>query len=93
VTHTFSFSGQLARAVRNEYSDEMAAYGDGLAPYPAQKWLTNGLRSTAIERGRSDLLSVYAGQSAALLRHHTAGELLGALVRETEQAVKSAAGR
>lgn len=87
------FSGRLARAIRNGYSEEMAAYADDLAPYPAQNWLTNSLRAAAIEQGRSDLLTFYAGQSAALLRHHTADELFGALVRETEQAFRIAASR
>ena len=93
TTLTRVFSGRFARAIRNGYSEEMAAYADDLAPYPAQNWLTNSLRTAAIEHGRSDLLAVYAGQSAALLRHHTAGELFGALVRETEQAFQSAAAR
>ena len=93
TTLTRAFSGRLARAVRSGYSEEMAAYGDDLAPYPAQNWLTSSLRTAATEQGRSDLLSVYAGQSAALLRHHTASELFGALVRETEQAFKGAAAR
>jgi nitronate monooxygenase len=87
------FTGRLARAIRSGYSEEMAAYGDDLAPYPAQNWLTNSLRPAAIEQGRSDLLTFYAGQSAALLRHHTAGELFGALVRETEQAFEAATSR
>ncbi|MGH6641713.1 MAG: NAD(P)H-dependent flavin oxidoreductase, partial [Bradyrhizobium sp.] len=87
------FSGRLARAIRSGYSEEMAAYGDDLAPYPAQNWLTNSLRPEAIKQGRSDLLILYAGQSAALLRHHTAGELFGALVRETEQAFEAATSR
>lgn len=93
TTLTRVFSGRLARAIRNGYSEEMAAYADDLAPYPAQNWLTNSLRPAAIEQGRSDLLASYAGQSAALLRHHTAGELFGALVRETEQALRTAALR
>lgn len=87
------FSGRLARAIRNGYSEEMAAYADDLAPYPAQNWLTSSLRAAAIEQGRSDLLALYAGQSAALLRHHTASELFGALVQETEQAFRTAASR
>jgi nitronate monooxygenase len=87
------FSGRLARAIRNGYSEEMAAYGDDLAPYPAQNWLTNSLRAAAIECGRDDLLSIYAGQSAALLHHLTAGELFGALVRETGQAFRTWAVR
>ncbi|SFJ46538.1 nitronate monooxygenase [Bosea sp. OK403] len=92
TTLTRVFSGRLARAICNGYSEEMAAYGDDLAPYPAQNWLTNSLRGAAIERGRDDLLSIYAGQSAALLCHRTAGELFDALVRETRQVFQARAG-
>ncbi|POR52645.1 NAD(P)H-dependent flavin oxidoreductase [Bosea psychrotolerans] len=93
TTLTRAFSGRLARAIRNRYSEDMAAYGDDLAPYPAQNWLTNSLRAAAIERGRDDLLPIYAGQSAALLRHATAGALFDALIRETGQAFRTRAVR
>jgi len=93
TTLSRAFSGRLARAIRSGYSEEMAAYGNDLAPYPVQNWLTNSLRPAAIEQGRSDLLTLYAGQSAALLRHHTASELFDALVRGTEQAFRLAASR
>lgn len=93
TTLTRAFSGRLARAIRNGYAEEMAGYGDDLAPYPAQNWLTNSLRTAAIERGRSDLLPVYAGQSAPLLRHQAVDELFAALVRETGQVLRAAGMR
>ncbi len=67
--------------------------GNDIAPYPTQNWLTSGLRTAAIAQGRADLVAVYAGQAAPLLRHRKASELFGALVSETERSLQIAAAR
>ena len=90
---TRAFTGRLARAIRSGFAEEAESGADGIAPYPAQGWLVRTLRAAAIERGRSDLLPLYAGQSASLLRHHHATELFEALVAETDEAFNKAALR
>ena len=55
-----------------------------LPPYPVQAWLTGRYKQAAIERGRSDLLPLWSGQSASLIHHRNARELFDALVEETE---------
>jgi nitronate monooxygenase len=83
---TRAFTGRLARGLRNTLmtaGDEMTAR----LPYPAQGWFASSFRKAAIEQGRWDLMSLWAGQAAPLLKHRQARELLAALVRETESAL------
>jgi nitronate monooxygenase len=85
---TRAFSGRLARSIRNGFSEAMESQANDIAPYPAQNWLSGALRIAAIEQGRTDLIPLYAGQSAPLLRHRRATELFRALVAETEEAFR-----
>lgn len=90
---TRAFSGRLARTIRNGFAEAVADGPDAVAPYPAQNWLVRALRAAAVAQGRGDLIPLYAGQSASLLRHHSAGELFRALVAETDEEFRKAAGR
>ena len=80
---TTGFSGRLARGVRNALVD---LYGDLAVPrlpYPLQGQLVGALRERAIAQGRSDLISLWSGQAAPLVRHHRASELFDDLVAGT----------
>ncbi len=90
---TRAFSGRLARGIHNQFVDDWAPRSGELLPYPVQGWFTGGLRKAAIEQERADLMSLWAGQGAPLLRHHTATELFSALVREANALLAPAAYR
>jgi nitronate monooxygenase len=77
------FSGRLARGIRNRLMDEMTARAADPPPYPVQNWFTDSFRKAAIERGRSDLIALEAGQISPLIRHRDAAALMAQLVRET----------
>lgn len=81
---TRSFSGRLARGLRNRWIDEMGPRVAELPPFPIQGWFASKLRPAAIKAGRTDLISLWSGQSAPNLRHRTATELMASLVRELE---------
>lgn len=83
---TRAFSGRLARGIRNRLMDELRAHEAQLAPYPVQNWLTGRLKAAAIRQGRADLMSLWCGQAAALIREHDAAALMRRLVAETEAA-------
>ena len=61
----------------------MAARKPPLLPYPIQGWFTGSFRQAAVEQGRADLISLWAGQAAPLLRHRKADALVAELVRDT----------
>jgi nitronate monooxygenase len=90
TTLTRAFSGRLARGLRNRFTEAMA--GAPLLPFPLQNALTADLRREAAKAGRSDLLSLWAGQAAPLARARGAGDLVRDLVREAEAAVAALAG-
>ena len=73
---TRTYSGRLARGVRNRLADEMPT---NIAPYPIQVWFLNKLKAAARAQQRTDLVSVWCGQSAPNLKHHTVAALMADL--------------
>ena len=75
---TRAFSGRLARGLRNRLAEhlERAAH----LPYPVQGDLLSPLRREALARNRTDLVSLWAGQAAPLVRHRHAREVFETLV-------------
>jgi nitronate monooxygenase len=84
TTLTRLFSGRLARGLPNRVTQELHAAEGSIAPYPAQSWIMQQIRRAAIEQGRSDLIAMWAGQSAGLVRHRHAADLIQALLSETD---------
>ncbi|MFZ5841607.1 MAG: NAD(P)H-dependent flavin oxidoreductase [Pseudomonadota bacterium] len=77
------FSGRLARGIANRLMSELKAHEHELPRYPIQYWLAGTLKAAAQAQGRSDLLALWSGQAAPLLKHRHASELMQALERET----------
>lgn len=57
------------------------------APYPVHAWLTAQLKSAALAAGRADVISLWSGQAAPLLKHRHARELFEFLVADTSCAL------
>jgi len=89
TTLTRAFTGRLARSIHNEFIDAMRGGEAAFAQYPVQGWLTAQLRGAALQAGRADLISLWSGQSAPLLKHRRARELFANLVAETGIAWKA----
>jgi nitronate monooxygenase len=82
---TRAFSGRPARGIVNRFMTEVEA-GDGSAeilPFPLQNAATRPLRSAAARQGRSEFLSLWAGQGVRLARRQSAADLIARLVQET----------
>jgi nitronate monooxygenase len=88
TTLTRAFTGRLARSIQNEFIDRLRGREAGFAPYPVHAWLTAQLRSPALAAGRADLISLWSGQGAPLLRYHRARELLEFLVTDTTRVLQ-----
>jgi nitronate monooxygenase len=76
---TRAFSGRLARSIHNDFIDAMRGREQSLLPYPAQNWLVSHLKGAALEARRSDVIALWCGQSAPMLEHRRAAELLSSL--------------
>ena len=63
---TRGFTGRLARGIHNRLLEELNQEGTAILPYPLQRRLVRNLAIPAEAAGRSDLLPLWAGQSANL---------------------------
>jgi nitronate monooxygenase len=80
---TRGFTGRLARGVNNELLQTLNKSDVETLPYPLQRSLMRTLAIPAQKAGRSDLLALWAGQSANLVRCSETTELLQSLVENT----------
>ncbi|WP_263366731.1 NAD(P)H-dependent flavin oxidoreductase [Edaphobacter bradus] len=82
---TRGFTGRLARGIKNRLLDELNRKDTEILPYPLQRALVRHLSIPAEKAGRTDLLPLWAGQSANLSRCTDAHALLNSLVREVSE--------
>jgi len=82
---TRAYSGRLARGVQNRWMQEMAPLLDQIPPFPIQGWFTSKLRPAAVAAGRTDLVSLWAGQSAPNIKHRSAAALMDELIADLEK--------
>ncbi len=75
TTLTKVFTGRLSRGLRNRLTEELKEKAHLMAPYPLQGKFLNFLKSNP------EFKSNWSGQSAALLKHTDAEELINALVQ------------
>jgi nitronate monooxygenase len=79
---TKGFSGRLSRGMRNRLTIELEQAEQAeqdILPYPWQNWLTGTLKRAAIAQHRSDLMSLWAGQAAGLVKYTQAARLMHSL--------------
>jgi nitronate monooxygenase len=81
TTLTRAFSGRLARSIHNDFIEALRGKEHLLPPYPVQNWLTAQFRAAALAAGRTDIVSLWSGQGAPLLKHRRAAELMRSLAR------------
>jgi len=79
---TKGFTGRLARGIHNRLLQELNQEGTAVLPYPLQRSLVRNLAIPAEAAGRSDLLPLWAGQSANL---STCTDVLGFLTSLVEE--------
>ncbi len=80
---TRTFTGRLARGLRNRWTEEMRA---APLPFPVQSWFMARLRPACVAAGRTDLMSLWSGQIAPNLRHRSVPELMRALTGDAADA-------
>ncbi len=76
---TRSFSGKLARGIKNKFIQSMVPYQDCIMDYPIQHVLTQQIRKEAYKKGQVDYMSLWAGQAAYLSSGVSANELIQSL--------------
>jgi len=79
---TRAFSGRPARGIVNRFMTEIDEDEASIPEFPIQNALTRPLRTAAAKRGRTEFLSLWAGQGVRLGRRQSAAELIGRLAKE-----------
>ncbi len=79
TTLTRTYTGRLARGVRNRLIEELEQPDRQIAPFPVQAWFVGPLKKASMDANRTDLTSLYAGQSAPNLQHRNVASLMDAL--------------
>ena len=79
---TRGFTGRLARGIHNRLIEEFNRPEVEILPYPLQRMLVRNLAIPAEKAGRAELLQLWAGQSASLVRESDAKTLLETLISE-----------
>lgn len=82
---TKGFTGRLARGIHTPLMDELNREGTAILPYPLQRALVRNLSIPAEAAGRSDLLPLWAGQSANLPPCTDVPGFLNTLVNEVSE--------
>ena len=82
---TKGFTGRLARGIHNRLLEELNQEGTAILPYPLQRGLVRNLAIPAEAAGRSDLLPLWAGQSANLSACTNVPAFLNALIAEISE--------
>src|SRR5690242_3354045 len=82
---TKGFTGRLARGIHNRLLEELNQAGRAILPYPLQRRLVRNLAIPAEAAGRSDLLPLWAGQSANLSTCTDVLAFLTSLVEEVSE--------
>jgi nitronate monooxygenase len=81
---TNAFTGRLARGIKNNLMDELKQESSLPLPFPVQHFLTQTIAGPASTRGRAELMTVWAGQSASLCHHTEAGKFMTSLIAEVD---------
>jgi nitronate monooxygenase len=82
---TKGFTGRLARGIHNRLLEELDRPGVEILPYPLQREMVRNLSIPAEEAGRSDLLPLWAGQSANLSTCTDVSTFLNSLVEDVSE--------
>ncbi len=86
---TRGFTGRLARGIHNQLLEEMNQPGVEILPYPLQRAVMRSLAIPAQQAGRRELLALWAGQSAGLVRCPDVTTLLQSLVEAVSEKLVS----
>jgi nitronate monooxygenase len=88
TTLTNAFSGKLARAIRNKFTDAMENFPDQILDYPIQNTLTRQIRDLSAKKNLTAFQSLYAGQNSYLCREINAKNLLRILDKDVKRLLK-----
>lgn len=76
------FSGKYARSIITDFMQQLRPFEHDVPAYPIQNALTAEIRRAAAKQGQLEMMSLWAGQGAALARTLPAAQLVQTLADE-----------
>ena len=92
TTLTNLFTGRPARGIINRFIREVGPLSADAPAFPLAAGAALPLRAAAEAKGSTDFMPLWSGQAPSLAREMPSGELIAALTRETEAALRRARG-
>lgn len=86
---TRAFTGRLGRGLKNRVTAEVGGFEDAFLPFPYQSRFMSGLRQGAIAKEKWEMILLWSGQIAPVLKYSRAEQLMTALVEEAGNYFKS----
>jgi nitronate monooxygenase len=86
---TRAFTGRLGRGLANRVAREVTGKEAALLPFPFQTRFVSTLRQAAIAQANWEMLLLWGGQIAPVLKHHRAAELMESLASEADAYFKA----
>lgn len=87
TTLSKSLTGRTGRMIANRISVDIP-FETEVLPFPLQTRLLSPLKAAALAQGKSEMISFWSGQNTTSLKHHSAAQLMQALIDETSQIIK-----
>jgi nitronate monooxygenase len=77
---TDAFTGRLARGFRNRLMNELGGVNNPVLPFPLQHSLIQTIAAPASRLAKTELMTLWAGQSASLCHYADASELISHII-------------
>jgi len=78
------FSGKYARGIHNKFIDQMSQYDGEIPDYLIQNQLTNSIRKTAVQDGKTEFTHMWSGQSPRLAERMHASMMMNKVITQVE---------
>lgn len=87
IVFTRSFSGKVARGIKNDFIAQIEEHEDMLPSFPVQNTLTQPIRKAASSESNKEFMSLWSGQSPRLAKKQSVKKLIENIIDEANKMI------